>query len=282
MLTPRRRGFSCRRGYYEGKAHVPAEPAPSPENARISRAHEHAQGPLGSEASPRQGAEAFDRQRRIGCPVVRRPIGAKGWGPIRAIAGSGAGHNTSTYTSTACASEVGTARSSFLSTRPASHGSELQQPGRSAAPCDGIGPNGWFESSFATTASTLASISSSCRSENFWIRDWLRSKSITGIALRAGPDNHADMSIPVRAALLLIRGYKILLSPLSRGECRFLPSCSDYSAEAFARHGFLRGAVLTMRRLGRCHPLCEAGYDPVPEAPGLVGCPEVGGARADS
>jgi len=67
------------------------------------------------------------------------------------------------------------------------------------------------------------------------------------------------------AALFLIRIYKILISPLFAGSCRFVPSCSDYAAEAIRRYGFWRGSWMGIRRLGRCHPLCEAGYDPVPD-----------------
>jgi len=62
----------------------------------------------------------------------------------------------------------------------------------------------------------------------------------------------------------VIRAYKLIVSPLFRGSCRFLPSCADYAAEAFARHGAARGLWLTTRRLARCHPFCAAGHDPVP------------------
>jgi uncharacterized protein len=71
----------------------------------------------------------------------------------------------------------------------------------------------------------------------------------------------------VWAALALIRGYKLLISPYFRGSCRFLPSCADYAAEAIARHGLLRGGWLAAMRLARCHPLGEAGHDPVPTSP---------------
>ena len=64
--------------------------------------------------------------------------------------------------------------------------------------------------------------------------------------------------------LRLLRGYKLLLSPLFAGSCRFLPSCSDYTAEAVARHGALTGLLLGVKRLGRCHPLGGSGFDPVP------------------
>ena len=65
-------------------------------------------------------------------------------------------------------------------------------------------------------------------------------------------------------ALLLIRTYKITLSPMFAGSCRFLPSCSDYAAEAVRRHGALRGTVMAVRRLARCHPFATPGADPVP------------------
>ena len=75
-----------------------------------------------------------------------------------------------------------------------------------------------------------------------------------------------DSSPAVRLVLLLLRGYKLLISPYFRGSCRFLPSCADYAATAVAEHGVLKGGWLAIRRLARCHPLGKAGYDPVPHA----------------
>ena len=69
----------------------------------------------------------------------------------------------------------------------------------------------------------------------------------------------------VRVALMALRAYKFCISPYFRGSCRFLPSCADYAAEAIERHGLIRGGWLTARRLARCHPLCQAGHDPVPD-----------------
>jgi putative membrane protein insertion efficiency factor len=80
------------------------------------------------------------------------------------------------------------------------------------------------------------------------------------------PHAGVERSWSIRAALLLLRGYKIVLSPLFRGSCRFLPSCADYATEAVTRYGVVRGGWLAVRRLARCHPLCSAGYDPVPQA----------------
>jgi putative membrane protein insertion efficiency factor len=67
-----------------------------------------------------------------------------------------------------------------------------------------------------------------------------------------------------RAIRVLIRAYQLLVSPMLPPSCRFLPSCSDYAAEAVARHGAVRGLYLAMRRLLRCHPWGGSGYDPVP------------------
>jgi len=70
--------------------------------------------------------------------------------------------------------------------------------------------------------------------------------------------------MPVRLTLALLRAYKLVISPYFRGCCRFVPSCADYAAEAVRRYGVVRGGWLAARRLARCHPFCEAGYDPVP------------------
>jgi uncharacterized protein len=62
----------------------------------------------------------------------------------------------------------------------------------------------------------------------------------------------------------LIGAYQLLISPLLLPACRFEPSCSHYAQEAIAAHGVLRGIVLTLKRLARCHPWGGSGYDPVP------------------
>ncbi len=76
----------------------------------------------------------------------------------------------------------------------------------------------------------------------------------------------AELSLAQRGALRLLRLYKILISPMFAGSCRFLPSCSDYAAEAVTRFGVVRGSLLAGWRLARCHPLCAHGFDPVPQS----------------
>jgi hypothetical protein len=71
-----------------------------------------------------------------------------------------------------------------------------------------------------------------------------------------------------RLAILLIRGYQLLLSPLVGGSCRFEPSCSAYAVQAIETHGAVRGLALAARRVGRCHPFGGHGYDPVPPRKG--------------
>lgn len=73
--------------------------------------------------------------------------------------------------------------------------------------------------------------------------------------------------MPGRAQQLvlgLIRGYQLLFSPIYAGSCRFVPSCSQYAAEAVSVHGALRGSLLAARRVARCHPLGGKGLDQVP------------------
>ncbi len=68
-----------------------------------------------------------------------------------------------------------------------------------------------------------------------------------------------------RLLMLLVRAYRLLLSPSIGSACRFEPTCSAYSLHALERHGAARGTYLTLARLVRCHPWCAGGQDPVPE-----------------
>ena len=76
---------------------------------------------------------------------------------------------------------------------------------------------------------------------------------------------NSDMSLASRIALVLIRVYKIVLSPLFAGSCRYTPGCADYMSESISRFGVLRGGWLGTKRLCKCHPLGGHGFDPVPD-----------------
>jgi len=62
-----------------------------------------------------------------------------------------------------------------------------------------------------------------------------------------------------------IRGYQLAISPMLGPRCRFYPSCSCYAHTAIERYGVWRGSWLGLRRLSRCHPFHQGGYDPVPD-----------------
>ncbi|HME05986.1 MAG TPA: membrane protein insertion efficiency factor YidD [Bryobacteraceae bacterium] len=66
-----------------------------------------------------------------------------------------------------------------------------------------------------------------------------------------------------QAVISVLRIYKRFLSPLLPSACRFEPTCSEYMREAVERHGALRGIGMGLKRLLRCHPFCEGGFDPV-------------------
>lgn len=64
--------------------------------------------------------------------------------------------------------------------------------------------------------------------------------------------------------IALIWLYQRLISPLLGRQCRFSPTCSQYSLEAFKKYGLFKGFWLSVRRISRCHPFGGSGYDPVP------------------
>ena len=79
--------------------------------------------------------------------------------------------------------------------------------------------------------------------------------------------------------ILPIRAYKFFLSPWLGNHCRFTPTCSSYAIEAIETWGSLKGIGLTLSRLGKCHPWCKGGFDPVPaQAPKIVSKNTAGGA----
>ena len=79
------------------------------------------------------------------------------------------------------------------------------------------------------------------------------------------------MSPAAGIAVGMVRAYQWTLRPVLGSNCRFYPSCSDYALEAFRLHGAGRGSALAARRLLRCHPWHEGGFDPVPPATPDIG-----------
>jgi putative membrane protein insertion efficiency factor len=67
----------------------------------------------------------------------------------------------------------------------------------------------------------------------------------------------------MQLALLILRIYKRWVSPLLPSACRFYPTCSEYTMQAIEKHGVMRGTAMGARRLLRCHPFHEGGFDPV-------------------
>lgn len=70
--------------------------------------------------------------------------------------------------------------------------------------------------------------------------------------------------------IMAVKAYRLLLSPWLGSACRFEPTCSVYSLCALETHGAAIGSYLTLKRLSRCHPWCEGGYDSVPLAPSVT------------
>jgi putative membrane protein insertion efficiency factor len=80
----------------------------------------------------------------------------------------------------------------------------------------------------------------------------------------SGCDGGAGRSLPQGLLLLGVEAYRVTLSPLLGGHCRYEPSCSRYAEEAIERHGAAAGMRLALGRLLRCHPFRPGGFDPVP------------------
>jgi uncharacterized protein len=77
--------------------------------------------------------------------------------------------------------------------------------------------------------------------------------------------NGATSNVLQQLLIGIVKGYRLFLSPWLGSACRFEPTCSVYSIQALEAHGAAKGSYLTLKRLGRCHPWCEGGADPVPE-----------------
>ena len=89
-------------------------------------------------------------------------------------------------------------------------------------------------------------------------------------AQAVGPSGSNSMGTSGRSlgawvSLALVQFYRIFLSHFFGGACKFYPSCSKYAEDAIALHGARRGIVLALKRLGRCRPFTQGGFDPVPD-----------------
>lgn len=69
-----------------------------------------------------------------------------------------------------------------------------------------------------------------------------------------------------RLLIGLVKAYRLFLSPWLGSSCRFEPTCSVYALQALQRFGAAKGSYLMLHRIGRCHPWCDGGLDPIPEA----------------
>ncbi len=69
----------------------------------------------------------------------------------------------------------------------------------------------------------------------------------------------------IMPVIIIIKVYQFLLSPILKTNCRYLPTCSEYSIKAFKEHGLLNGSLYSLKRILKCHPLGGHGYDPVPK-----------------
>jgi putative membrane protein insertion efficiency factor len=64
--------------------------------------------------------------------------------------------------------------------------------------------------------------------------------------------------------IFFIKLYKMIISPLLPSSCRFYPTCSQYAIEALDKYGFLKGSILALKRILKCHPFHSGGFDPIP------------------
>lgn len=71
-----------------------------------------------------------------------------------------------------------------------------------------------------------------------------------------------------RLVIGLVKVYTAVISPFTAPSCRYTPTCSAYTIEAIEEHGAIKGLWLGMKRISRCHPFHEGGYDPVPPRAG--------------
>jgi putative membrane protein insertion efficiency factor len=76
--------------------------------------------------------------------------------------------------------------------------------------------------------------------------------------------NQSIFRLMTRILILMVRAYKVVISPHLPSACRYQPTCSVFMVQALEKHGLFKGLRLGLKRIGRCHPWGGHGYDPVP------------------
>ena len=71
--------------------------------------------------------------------------------------------------------------------------------------------------------------------------------------------------IMVYPIIFIIKIYRLLISPILKNNCRYIPTCSQYAIESLKEYGLIKGVFLTLKRVSNCHPFGGEGYDPVPK-----------------
>ena len=95
--------------------------------------------------------------------------------------------------------------------------------------------------------------------------------SLAASGAKKSHEQAAPQNLVVRGLLSLIAAYRLLLSPLLGGRCRFYPTCSRYAMDAVTEWGAMRGLFMAGKRFFKCHPFHPGGYDPVPTVSGPDG-----------
>jgi len=71
--------------------------------------------------------------------------------------------------------------------------------------------------------------------------------------------------IAILPLIIIIRFYQLFISPIIGQNCRYLPTCSEYTVACLMQFGIIKGTFLSIKRISKCHPLGDHGYDPIPE-----------------
>lgn len=69
--------------------------------------------------------------------------------------------------------------------------------------------------------------------------------------------------LPRKIVVYLIKLYQLYISPLLGNNCRFIPTCSEYTRQAVDKYGIIKGSLKAIKRILKCHPFNYGGYDPL-------------------